>query len=178
MPRVSVGDKVYVKTKNCFGKIRFIGITHFKAGIQYGIELERACGKIDGTVKGRRYFKTNKNSATFVGYEKIKLYDPNENNPNNYKTKRSKNNGNNNNNNSTLSTVSTINTQIPPPNHNHNHKNHMNNSMNNMNNMNNLNAYPPPPAGPMNNSPLTLPQSQNSIAKGGAVLTPQSKFCI
>ena len=65
-PRVTVGSKVNVPKYETNGIIKFIGSTTFKAGIWYGIQLEKANGKNNGTVKDRAYFKCDTNYGVFV----------------------------------------------------------------------------------------------------------------
>jgi len=64
---VTVGDTVYVNRFECAGVVRFIGETLFKPGvIWYGIELEEAKGKNNGSVKGEWYFDGKAKHGTFV----------------------------------------------------------------------------------------------------------------
>lgn len=62
---LTVGD--YVQSINKLnGTIRFIGEIHQRNGIYYGIELDEAYGKSDGTVGPIRYFKCKTNRGIFV----------------------------------------------------------------------------------------------------------------
>eukprot|EP00484_Ammonia_sp_Unknown_P025857 CAMPEP_0197038566 /NCGR_PEP_ID=MMETSP1384-20130603/15480_1 /TAXON_ID=29189 /ORGANISM="Ammonia sp." /LENGTH=715 /DNA_ID=CAMNT_0042469017 /DNA_START=49 /DNA_END=2196 /DNA_ORIENTATION=- len=65
-PRVTVGSKVKVAKFDCDGTIRFIGDTTFKAGLWYGIELDAAKGKNNGTVKSRCYFQCADKHGSFL----------------------------------------------------------------------------------------------------------------
>ena len=65
-PRVTVGSKVHVTKVDCTGIIRYIGEPEFKSGIWYGIQLEEAKGKNNGTVKGRSYFECKGKFGSFV----------------------------------------------------------------------------------------------------------------
>lgn len=51
---LELGDRVALRS--LVGNVRFIGETHFAAGIWIGIELEEPVGKNDGSVDGIRYF--------------------------------------------------------------------------------------------------------------------------
>ena len=53
---ISVGDRVYLTTAQKYGLVKFIGKTHFAAGIWVGIELPDATGKNSGSVHGQKYF--------------------------------------------------------------------------------------------------------------------------
>eukprot|EP01083_Nonionella_stella_P083952 232214_1 len=65
--RVCVDDVVSVDKFECDGTIRFIGNTLFKTGaIWYGIELNEAKGKNNGTVQGEWYFECEDKYGTFV----------------------------------------------------------------------------------------------------------------
>ncbi|KAG5420688.1 NIP100 [Candida metapsilosis] len=61
--RFRIGD--YVKVKGVPGIIRFIGNTEFAPGVWFGVELEKAIGKNDGSVKGVRYFKCQNNNGLY-----------------------------------------------------------------------------------------------------------------
>ena len=67
---VNIGDKVEM-TNGETGIVKYIGNIHVKKGIWIGIELDEASGNHDGKIKGKRYFKTKPNHATFVKYKKI-----------------------------------------------------------------------------------------------------------
>ncbi|CAF0841658.1 unnamed protein product [Adineta steineri] len=73
----SIDSQVIVNTGvsivNKPGIIRYIGKTIIKNGIWYGIELEEAVGKNNGSYKGEIYFECADNHGTFVRRDKIKL---------------------------------------------------------------------------------------------------------
>merc|ERR1712228_850992 len=72
--RVTVGDIVNVKSLKCRGVIRFIGPTKFKSNIiWYGIQLEEAKGKNNGSVDGVKYFQCYPKFGIFVKEEKIEI---------------------------------------------------------------------------------------------------------
>lgn len=61
--RVRVGGKTPLKQ---FGTVRFIGATQFSPGEWFGVELDEAKGKNDGTVQGIRYFECQDLYGIFV----------------------------------------------------------------------------------------------------------------
>ena len=66
---LKVNDRVVVGNK--LGTLRFCGTTEFATGIWAGVELDTADGKNDGTVKGMRYFRCDRNHGIFVSANKI-----------------------------------------------------------------------------------------------------------
>jgi len=66
---LKVNDRVVVGNK--LGTLRFCGTTEFATGIWAGVELDTPDGKNDGTVKGMRYFKCDRNHGIFVSANKI-----------------------------------------------------------------------------------------------------------
>lgn len=72
-PRVTVGSKVHVNSKQCNGSIMFIGPTDFKEGIWYGVKLDKPNGKNNGSAKGRKYFRCKDKHGTFVQASQISL---------------------------------------------------------------------------------------------------------
>jgi len=72
--RVTVGHIVNVKSAKCRGVIRYIGPTNFKADfIWYGIQLEEANGKNNGSVDGINYFQCAPKLGLFVKDGKIEI---------------------------------------------------------------------------------------------------------
>jgi len=65
-PRISVGDKVRVEKYGCNGVVRFIGETHIKSGIWYGVELKKPVGKHNGVIQRREYFHCKWKHGVFV----------------------------------------------------------------------------------------------------------------
>jgi hypothetical protein len=59
-----IGQRVKVGTKE--GYVRFFGETKFAAGIWFGVELDAAAGKNDGSVNGDLYFKCLPKHGLFV----------------------------------------------------------------------------------------------------------------
>eukprot|EP00485_Elphidium_margaritaceum_P019917 CAMPEP_0202728708 /NCGR_PEP_ID=MMETSP1385-20130828/185761_1 /ASSEMBLY_ACC=CAM_ASM_000861 /TAXON_ID=933848 /ORGANISM="Elphidium margaritaceum" /LENGTH=674 /DNA_ID=CAMNT_0049394959 /DNA_START=18 /DNA_END=2041 /DNA_ORIENTATION=- len=76
-PRVSVGTKVSVTQLNSHGEIKFIGETSFKPGVWYGILLDEAKGKNNGSVKGRSYFQCGANHGTFLKESEFEIAEKN-----------------------------------------------------------------------------------------------------
>eukprot|EP01083_Nonionella_stella_P049213 131244_1 len=73
MIRVTVGDIVNVQKCNCHGIIRFIGCVDFGSldTIWYGVQLEEAKGKNNGTVDGTKYFVCDRKYGLFVKENQI-----------------------------------------------------------------------------------------------------------
>lgn len=70
---VSLDESVacLVNKQKKFGILKFIGETEFSAGVWYGIELSEPCGRNDGTVAGKRYFKCAENYGIFVNSNNV-----------------------------------------------------------------------------------------------------------
>ena len=67
-----VGDRVLVSgTKR--GVLRYLGTTDFAAGQWAGIELDKAEGKNDGKVQGKRYFTCPANHGLFSPVHKLEV---------------------------------------------------------------------------------------------------------
>lgn len=74
MIRVTVGDIVSVTKYACHGIVRFIGQTKFKGdAIWYGVQLEDAVGKNNGTIKGHTYFRCEPKYGIFVHQDQVEL---------------------------------------------------------------------------------------------------------
>ncbi|CAF4286127.1 unnamed protein product, partial [Adineta steineri] len=71
-----IDSRVIVNTDhhifNKLGTVRFVGKTSIKEGIWYGIELEEAVGKHDGSIKGHVYFRCPDKHGIFVRRDKIR----------------------------------------------------------------------------------------------------------
>ncbi|KAJ3380128.1 hypothetical protein HDU84_006162 [Entophlyctis sp. JEL0112] len=69
-----LGDRVEVLNAGvlCQGTVRFIGSTSFAGGVWYGLELEDAQGKNDGSIQGVRYFDCEAQRGMFVRQTMIK----------------------------------------------------------------------------------------------------------
>ncbi|KAF7723253.1 hypothetical protein EC973_002146 [Apophysomyces ossiformis] len=69
---LSVNDRVAVDSMNIVGTLRFLGQTHFKAGLWAGIELDIVgAGKNDGSVAGKRYFSCPPQTGLFIQANKV-----------------------------------------------------------------------------------------------------------
>ncbi|KAJ2324760.1 hypothetical protein IWW51_003123, partial [Coemansia sp. RSA 2702] len=55
------------------GIVRFSGPTDFASGKWFGVELERALGKNDGSVQGKRYFECAPGHGVFVRSSQVKI---------------------------------------------------------------------------------------------------------
>lgn len=66
----SVGQRVYVAGQRR-GIIRFIGTTQFAPGTWYGVELDQAVGKNDGSVNNVRYFTCSPGHGIFAPLTRI-----------------------------------------------------------------------------------------------------------
>eukprot|EP01084_Bolivina_argentea_P067063 122235_1 len=78
MPRVPVPSIVYVNKCQCKGTLKYIGIPSVdknkSRSIYYGIELEEAKGKNNGTINKSRYFRCTPHHGIFVkkdGFEYV-----------------------------------------------------------------------------------------------------------
>lgn len=67
----TVGDRVKLKKDNLVGIVRFIGEIKGKKGVFYGIELDDAKGKNNGSVNKVPYFKCAKKKGLFIKKESI-----------------------------------------------------------------------------------------------------------
>ena len=52
-----VGQKLFVRDKNVYGLVAYIGSTEFAPGDWVGIILDEAKGKNNGSVQGKFYFE-------------------------------------------------------------------------------------------------------------------------
>ena len=68
--RLAVGLKCHVDGRRS-GTIRFVGETSFASGQWVGVELNRASGLNDGSVRGQRYFSCAPKCGVFVRAERI-----------------------------------------------------------------------------------------------------------
>ncbi|UJR37400.1 hypothetical protein I4U23_030105 [Adineta vaga] len=70
-----IGARVIVNTDHQIckktGTVQFVGTTSFKEGTWYGVELDEAVGKHNGSVRGQVYFKCPENHGIFVRRNKI-----------------------------------------------------------------------------------------------------------
>eukprot|EP01084_Bolivina_argentea_P237465 399086_1 len=62
----TVGDRVKLKKDNLLGIVQFVGEIKGKKGVFFGIELDEAKGKNNGTVAKTAYFKCAKKKGSFV----------------------------------------------------------------------------------------------------------------
>ncbi|XP_060575926.1 CAP-Gly domain-containing linker protein 3-like isoform X5 [Ruditapes philippinarum] len=70
LAEIEVGDRVIVAGQRK-GTIKFVGETKFAPGIWYGIELDRAAGKNDGSVNGMKYFTCKMKHGVFAPLSRI-----------------------------------------------------------------------------------------------------------
>ncbi|KAL0591880.1 hypothetical protein ABG067_001023 [Albugo candida] len=70
---LSIGDRVCVPASELFGYVRYIGPIDDTKGVWIGIELDEACGKNDGTVKGKRYFNCKSDHGIFTRQRQVIL---------------------------------------------------------------------------------------------------------
>ena len=68
---ILLGSHVKIGTKK--GTVRFIGETEFASGTWYGVELEMAVGKNNGSVNGKSYFVCDDQKGLFVKKSQIRL---------------------------------------------------------------------------------------------------------
>ena len=74
MPRISVGSRVYVSSKESDGTVMFVGKTTFDYGpIWFGIELDNPCGTHNGTFENRTYFTCQNKFGIFTRASDIQL---------------------------------------------------------------------------------------------------------
>ncbi|XP_054706683.1 uncharacterized protein LOC129216490 [Uloborus diversus] len=72
MDYISKGDRVNVLVRNVTGVVGYIGETHFADGVWYGVVLDDAKGKNDGTVDGVYYFGCPNHHGVFVRRHQLK----------------------------------------------------------------------------------------------------------
>lgn len=70
LAEIESGDRVIVAGQRK-GTVRFVGETKFAPGIWYGIELDRAAGKNDGSVSGVKYFNCKMKHGVFAPLSRI-----------------------------------------------------------------------------------------------------------
>ncbi|KAA3674271.1 CAP-Gly domain-containing linker protein 3/4 [Paragonimus westermani] len=68
--KFQLGDRVLVSGQRR-GTIRFIGTTHFASGTWYGVELEQAVGKNNGSIGGISYFECPADHGVFAPIGKL-----------------------------------------------------------------------------------------------------------
>ncbi|KAF5399461.1 hypothetical protein PHET_07008, partial [Paragonimus heterotremus] len=68
--KFQLGDRVLVSGQRR-GTIRFIGPTHFAPGTWYGVELEQAIGKNNGSIGGIFYFECPADHGVFAPISKL-----------------------------------------------------------------------------------------------------------
>lgn len=73
--QLSLGDRVLVAGQRK-GIIRFIGQTQFAPGIWYGVELDQAVGKNNGSVAGVRYFECAIGHGIFAPLSRLQRLPP------------------------------------------------------------------------------------------------------
>ena len=62
---------MFIEKKNIAGYVRYVGPTHFERGIWFGIELDEAKGKNNGTVKKKFYFQSRDDCGLFVHHKRL-----------------------------------------------------------------------------------------------------------
>ncbi|CBN76903.1 similar to dynactin [Ectocarpus siliculosus] len=62
----AVGRRVRTLPKGLLGVVRWVGPTHFSAGVWVGVELDTCDGRNDGEVQGTRYFTCSAGHGVFV----------------------------------------------------------------------------------------------------------------
>ncbi|KAL4236501.1 CAP-Gly domain-containing linker protein 4 [Mactra antiquata] len=70
LAEIEVGDRVIVAGQRK-GTIKFVGETKFAPGVWYGIELDRAAGKNDGSVNSVKYFTCKMKHGVFAPLSRI-----------------------------------------------------------------------------------------------------------
>ncbi|XP_068148628.1 dynactin subunit 1 [Drosophila tropicalis] len=69
-----LGQRVEVTGKNLQGRVAYVGCTNFAAGLWFGVILDSALGKNNGTVLGKTYFNCPDNCGLFVrGHQLVGL---------------------------------------------------------------------------------------------------------
>ena len=74
---MQVNDTVMVTTLNHAryrGVVRFVGATQFATGVWYGVELDNADGRNNGSVQGVRYFSCPTRHGVFATASKLEKY--------------------------------------------------------------------------------------------------------
>eukprot|EP01084_Bolivina_argentea_P230969 389633_1 len=67
----TIGDRVKLRDSNLVGIVRFIGEIKKKADIYYGIELDEAKGKNDGSISRIHYFRCASKHGLFIQQSQI-----------------------------------------------------------------------------------------------------------
>lgn len=66
MADISIGETVKLIKTGEMAVVKYIGSTHFKTGIWYGLQLDGPNGTHDGIVEGKRYFQCPANHGRLV----------------------------------------------------------------------------------------------------------------
>eukprot|EP01083_Nonionella_stella_P211251 764013_1 len=75
----TVGDRVKLTKDNLVGVVRFVGEIQGKKGVFFGVELDNAKGKNNGSFNKVPYFKCKKNKGKFVKQAGIAKTNPKNN---------------------------------------------------------------------------------------------------
>lgn len=70
---LDIGDCVCLPDREKFGIVRYIGEVDSVKGVWVGIELKEPCGKNDGSIKGRHYFRCPPKHGVFARPHQVML---------------------------------------------------------------------------------------------------------
>merc|ERR550539_2178310 len=73
---LTIDDRVIERKKNVPGVIKYVGPTHFDKGVWFGVALDEAKGKNNGTVRKKFYFLTDTNHGVMLPYRRLELETP------------------------------------------------------------------------------------------------------
>ena len=68
---LTVDDRVIDRNKNISGTIKYVGPTHFKKGVFFGVAYDSARGKHNGTVREKFYFLTEPDHGAMLTYKRL-----------------------------------------------------------------------------------------------------------
>eukprot|EP01084_Bolivina_argentea_P110403 197148_1 len=68
---LTIDDRVIERKKSISGTVKYVGPTHFDKGVWFGVALDTAKGKNNGTVKKKFYFLSEPNHGVMLPYKRL-----------------------------------------------------------------------------------------------------------